>query len=1122
MTSSDEEEKRLSPEDGVAYTRQEFLQYYGDLEKWEAAAPKEDVSKISTGDTENPCADQEGNASNTQKRTEIAKEDKIDDDEDSSVEAEFIDCSGEEIGNVEPEVVKAPSPPKKDVLKLLQARARDVAKMRRTLDAMEQKVQEKDGTNVISQEDRPSTVGKITEEKELQDGANTISREDTSSTVGKIAEVKELQEEDQVADPKKPKRVKTKKQKEQEHVALISLPALPDQEVNGPRRAASTDEHKWPASLEEAHEDIEVAKPRRSSEADVTGQMVCLMGLAFLIPNLVLLGVFSHLGNGLAFYNFVASTIYNLIGSGCIIAAFLICMGYYISDWEIWTCRCFKLSVLAIPAFLLIAACGLKARAYPFLPVVLTIAFTPLMCGALRATLYRTAKRRAFYMIYAEFSAIAAVLLMCTWGGWITAGNSWDDSMQRNMANSSASLFEIYTISDPRIWQDMTNTTNSIRRRLSGVQERALSYDLDCGPEKDRSGLSAEVKGDVGVYCKKTMTVLFTIWSCPLPGALSNAFLGIAAFVNGVMLDLDKEGNLARLEMVVKGYLFFLSIIFMGMYLSTSISGASIYLGKTLMAFFVAAMSVLVAGVYVEVGQRDLKDLLSRSPIIRMLMKAASSDWAKAVFVGGLNIWIPIFLFSDTMRMRCRHCRHATVKARCQRFSPLARKLVDTLKTWNWASIFVKICLLGELFFTFQVGVAKATYIFLSWLNSMLASVDYGVVIVLIFIIGYTMFLLPPVPGVPVYVFCGIVVAEQGRQLEQIGFFLGCIIACLLAWVLKLSACTGQYYIGYCAGKSIKIQQLIGVDKVPTRAIEKILRERGLTLGKVSVLVGGPDWPTSVTCGILRLSVPQMLLGTAPVFFVSSPCVLAGAFLARVNLGEESIWSALSNAFLAISAIGQMVSMLLAIACITKVAETDFTALSRPRPEHAAIEDLTKREADYQIKYSEVTDFTRRTSLSRRWKILICIGASLQILSGFLFVFGADYCFRPFAVSSDINAPYEENGLNGNAIDILLPIGWVASGMFLLGVVCHLVFAQVANRRTAAEVNPAKPVEAEPPKPRWKAVRPTEEQLQQTRALWQSQALKRKSDAAEAEGLQALTENRHEVQAAVESNPDMA
>jgi hypothetical protein len=40
-------------------------------------------------------------------------------------------------------------------------------------------------------------------------------------------------------------------------------------------------------------------------------------------------------------------------------------------------------------------------------------------------------------------------------------------------------------------------------------------------------------------------------------------------------------------------------------------------------------------------------------------------------------------------------------------------------------------------------------------------------------------------------------------------------------------------------------------------------------LGKVCILVAGPDFPTSVLCGILKLNIPQMLLGTTPVIFVS-------------------------------------------------------------------------------------------------------------------------------------------------------------------------------------------------------------------------------------------------------------
>ena len=49
------------------------------------------------------------------------------------------------------------------------------------------------------------------------------------------------------------------------------------------------------------------------------------------------------------------------------------------------------------------------------------------------------------------------------------------------------------------------------------------------------------------------------------------------------------------------------------------------------------------------------------------------------------------------------------------------------------------------------------------------------------------------------------------------------------------------------------------------KAIRLILEEPGLTTAKVSILVGGPDWPTSVLTGILKLPAAGMQIGTLPV-----------------------------------------------------------------------------------------------------------------------------------------------------------------------------------------------------------------------------------------------------------------
>jgi hypothetical protein len=555
----------------------------------------------------------------------------------------------------------------------------------------------------------------------------------------------------------------------------------------------------------------------------------------------------------------------------------------------------------------------------------------------------------------------------------------------------------------------------------------------------------------------KALNVIFTCWVCPFIGAFFNVVLGIFALLNGVVNNLKGCDDLARLEAMLKRFLGILVFVLMGIYFSASISGASTQLGSTAMAFFFCSLTVVVITMYIEIGPENLRKHAKKSRLTKTLLQLWYSDWCRAVFIGAFNIWFPIFFVLNRIKRILEKWRGIDSDSD-DRFTPLARKLLNELNTWNWVSILQKICLLGELFFTLQVGVAKATYVFLSWLNGELERWAYIEVIAIIFAIGYTMFLLPPVPGVPVYVFCGIVVAKQGEvSLGSNGFALGCVIACLLAWVLKLTACTGQYMIGYFAGKSLRIQALIGVDKVITRAIEAILNKPGLNFGKVAVLIGGPDWPVSVTCGILKINIPQMLIGTAPVMFIASPCVMAGAFLGKVTAGEDSLNSALASSFIGLSGLAQMGCAFLAFAQIAKVVETEGQELAKVRPEHAAVAALTAKQATESKVYRDVTKWK---TLACWRKFIISFAAGAQLFSGFCFAMGGEYCFKPFSISSDINAPSEEQGLDGDPMNIVRTPGRMALGLFAVGTVLHIFFAKetsrLARKRLAQTVNDPK------------------------------------------------------------------
>merc|ERR1712176_956552 len=145
------------------------------------------------------------------------------------------------------------------------------------------------------------------------------------------------------------------------------------------------------------------------------------------------------------------------------------------------------------------------------------------------------------------------------------------------------------------------------------------------------------------------------------------------------------------------------------------------------------------------------------------------------------------------------------------------------------------------------------------------------------FLIGVVAFLLPPVPGMTVYIFGGLVISNPVTC--PWGFWPGTVINIGVCYFLKLFACAVQQKcIGQLLGQSIWVRRTVGVHKVAIRCVEAVLRKPGWTLGKVAILCGGPDWPTSVLAGVLRLSLLQCELGTVPIIGFVVPCSLTGSF----------------------------------------------------------------------------------------------------------------------------------------------------------------------------------------------------------------------------------------------------
>ncbi|CAE7624789.1 unnamed protein product [Symbiodinium microadriaticum] len=203
---------------------------------------------------------------------------------------------------------------------------------------------------------------------------------------------------------------------------------------------------------------------------------------------------------------------------------------------------------------------------------------------------------------------------------------------------------------------------------------------------------------------------------------------------------------------------------------------------------------------------------------------------------------------------------------------------------WDWISIFMKMYVFGLLMLLY-VTFPILLNIFLSWLSSALQGFDFGLVCLCIVLAGMCCFLLPPVPGVPVYLFAGIIIADKC----PLGFEAGAGIAIAVGFLLKLMACAMQQkLIGERLGANLTIRTQVGINTPMIRAIEAVLREPGMSMGKVSILCGGPDWPTSVLAGILHLSLLECELGTLPIVFFVAACSLSGSFYLKQH--ESELW----------------------------------------------------------------------------------------------------------------------------------------------------------------------------------------------------------------------------------------
>jgi hypothetical protein len=366
--------------------------------------------------------------------------------------------------------------------------------------------------------------------------------------------------------------------------------------------------------------------------------------------------------------------------------------------------------------------------------------------------------------------------------------------------------------------------------------------------------------------------------------------------------------------------------------------------------------------------------------------------------------------------------------------------------------------------------VGKGATLFLGWMISVMKVLNPAVVLVSFVVLGVGMFLLPPVPGPPVYLTGGVLVV--GALEESLGFWPAVMACILLCWFTKLVSCAIQQKLfGENMSGVVGVRYAVGINSLQMRAIRVCLMQKGLSPAKIAILCGGPDWPTSVLCGILRIPLHESLIGTAPVLVLYLGfTTLAGAFqikmggscdtanaaaaaaadlgvlspsppppmpspppLIMASAGEANYWQMGGAVALGVAMIGMTCTSFAAVyfmenTIANKRAECDAFPVDQ---------EVEAREHKVAAKRRAYRDATAWVALPCSARLLLASSVLLMTAACHLAGTLGSYCFATFSVTCTVAL-----------VDVVLPLGWVAIGLFFTGLALFLCYLVGARRRT--------------------------------------------------------------------------
>ena len=499
------------------------------------------------------------------------------------------------------------------------------------------------------------------------------------------------------------------------------------------------------------------------------------------------------------------------------------------------------------------------------------------------------------------------------------------------------------------------------------------------------------------------------------------------------------------LDAAPQGFNRLILLLVFGLWCAASLSASNGAVTNAFLAFLLfCGLSVAVIFIFVHSRKSAEKRLLN--PFVKSMKEKFTlyGDW----FRGGAIFCIPIGVIYGAIARLNQAVRLSGINKWIPPIiDPVERSFWVTrtchqqwveVKNWRWTSVLQKSLWIGVIIQTMTVIITKFTYLFLAWLKVWVVEEGFEIyeVTLIIAFVGILLFLFPPIPGVPIYFTSGIVLVAAAQK--DFGVPLAIVYTCFFNVLLKLLACTVQQKcIGVPFKNSLRVRQAVGINSKLIRTIKLVLQKPGLSAVKVAILVGGPDWPTSVLCGILDLSLLPLLIGTLPVVLIIVPTVLSGSFIYLSDLHE---WAGTASAVsMSVTGLVIMAAPAIMIHHIEKAMDEEGEALeSMPYDE-----EVLKADADnerHRVLYLKTTSWEKLPGVIRVCLIVgnLCMVSATYLVMGF-----GGLCFREFTMQDNIR-----DDLDGEGFSLIKLPGWIAIFLVIFATFLLFVFSKWATHET--------------------------------------------------------------------------